>query len=57
MNDQMAAILEAHRELVVRAFVAWLFSPTTSLADYERIDGPEILVDHYLAYLREQQAA
>jgi hypothetical protein len=57
MNDQMAAILEAHRELVVRAFVAWLFSPTTSLADYERIDGPEILVEHYLVYLREQQAA
>jgi hypothetical protein len=51
MNDQMAAILEAHREVVVREFVAWFFSPTTSLADYERIDGPEIIVEHYLAHV------
>jgi hypothetical protein len=55
MNDQMAAILEAHREVVVREFVAWFFThvPITRLID----STPEDIVQDYLAYLRKRVAA
>jgi hypothetical protein len=51
MNDQMAAILEAHREVVVREFVAWLQLWVTDAID---LYTTEDLVQTYLDSLRER---
>jgi hypothetical protein len=54
MNDQMAAILEAHREFVVRDFLDWLTLEVT-----DAIDGfqTEDIVQAYLTAVREKHAA
>jgi hypothetical protein len=57
MNDQMAAILEAHREVVVREFVAWLVDAYyADYADLNVAENMEYVVTEYLAYCREKAA-
>jgi hypothetical protein len=52
MNDQMAAILEAHREVVVREFVLWL--ERTGMSVLGTMHNEEI-AQAYLDCIREQE--